>query len=59
MTTFFTIFFVLVLINAALLSFSIVTSGRKQNNFSKDKSEDSKDNVFPLDLSTSEYKKAI
>ncbi|WP_297762099.1 hypothetical protein [uncultured Muriicola sp.] len=59
MTTFFTIFFILVLVNAALLSFSIVSSGRKQNDFSKDKSQDSKDKVFPLDLSSSEYRKAI
>ncbi|NNJ89921.1 MAG: hypothetical protein HKP53_10990 [Eudoraea sp.] len=59
MTTFLTIFFVLVLINAALLSFSIVTNGRRQNNFSKDISLDSKDKVYPLDLSSSEYRKAI
>jgi hypothetical protein len=59
MTTFFTIFFVLVLVNAALLSFSIVTNGRRQNDFSKDKSQDSEDKVYPLDLSSSEYKKAI
>jgi hypothetical protein len=59
MTTFFTIFFILVLINAALLSFSIVTNGRRQNDFSKDNSQDSKDKVYPLDLSSSKYRKAI
>ncbi len=59
MTTFFTIFFVLVLINAALLSFSIVTNGQRQNDLSKDKSQDATDKVYPLDLSSSEFKKAI
>jgi hypothetical protein len=59
MTTFFTIFFVLVLVNAALLSFSLVTNGRRQNDFSKDESQDSKDKVYPIDLSSSEYRKAI
>jgi hypothetical protein len=59
MTTFFTIFFILVLVNAALLSFSIVTNGRRQDEFSKDKSQDSVDRIYPLDLSSSEYRKAI
>ncbi|MGB5376943.1 hypothetical protein [Muriicola sp.] len=59
MTTFFTIFFILVLVNAALLSFSIVTNGRRQDEFSKQEPQDSKDRIYPLDLSSSEYRKAI
>ncbi|MGB5647725.1 hypothetical protein [Muriicola sp.] len=59
MTTFFTIFFILVLVNAALLSFSIVTSGRRQDEVSKQEPQDSKDRIYPLDLSSSEYRKAI
>lgn len=59
MTTFFTIFLILVLINAALLSFSIATNGRKQKDFSKDISDVNEHKIYPLDLSSSDYRKAI
>jgi hypothetical protein len=59
MTTFFTIFFILVLLNAALLVFSISSSGRKSADLSKDVPEISENNIYPLDLSASDYRKAI
>jgi hypothetical protein len=59
MTTFFTIFFILVLVNAALLIFSIAQTGRKSENVSKDVSELPRNTVYPLDLSTPDYRKAI
>jgi len=59
MTTFFTIFFILVLVNAALLIFSIAQTGRKSDNVSNDVSELSQNTIYPLDLSTPDYRKAI
>jgi hypothetical protein len=59
MTTFFTIFFVLIVINAALLTFSVITNNRKQAEISGERSAATKEKVYPLDLSTSQYRKAI
>jgi len=59
MTTFFTIFFILVLVNAALLIFSIAQTGSKPNDVSKDVTELSQNTIYPLDLSTPDYRKAI
>jgi hypothetical protein len=59
MATFFIIFFALVLINTALLSFSLVANRRKQSDIGKESSGDSGVNVYPLDLSSSDYRNAI
>ncbi len=59
MTTFFTIFFILVIVNAALLIFSIAKTGSKSTDLSKDVSELSQNTIYPLDLSTTDYRKAI
>ncbi len=59
MTIFFTIFFVLILINAALLTFSILMNNRSQESTSRERSNAAGEKVYPLDLSSSEYRKAI
>ena len=58
MVIFFAIFFALIAVNASLLIFSALNAG---NRFSDRKeSEDSKAaKIYPLDIETSEYKKAI
>ncbi len=59
MTTFFVIFFVLILVNAALLfhsSFLTQGGGNKEANHI-DKQPDIK--VYPIDMIPSDYKKAI
>ncbi len=58
MTTFFTIFFILVAVNAGLLTFSLVMNKRRQSEVS-DKGSIAQEKVYPLDLSSSEYRKAI
>jgi len=59
MTTFFAIFFILVVVNAALLIFSIAHTGKKSNDVSKDVPALSQNTIYPLDLSTPDYRKAI
>ena len=59
MTTFFTIFFVLIIVNAALLTFSVVINNRSQDGTSRKRSNAAREKVYPLDLSSSEYRKAI
>jgi len=59
MTTFFTIFFVLVAVNAALLTFSLLTNKRNQADMASDRSGASNEKIYPLELSSSEYRKAI
>jgi hypothetical protein len=59
MITFFTIFFILVIVNAVLLIFSIAQTGTKSNDLSKDVSELSRNTIYPLDLSSPDYRKAI
>ncbi len=59
MTTFFTIFFVLVVVNAALITFSLLTNKRKQMEMQGDQSEATKEKVYSLDWTSSKYRKAI
>ncbi len=59
MVTFLAILFVLIVINAALFVFSTIGAGQKMTNLSKNISEPSTTEVYPLDLIASKYKKAI
>jgi hypothetical protein len=59
MTTFFTIFLLLVLVNVALLVFSIAASDRNSTKIPKDLSGAAQNKIYPLDLSSSDYQKAI
>jgi len=59
MTTFFTIFLLLVLVNVALLVFSIAASDSNSSKMSKDLSGTAQNKIYPLDLSSSDYRKAI
>ncbi|MBT8177956.1 MAG: hypothetical protein KJO94_07625 [Eudoraea sp.] len=58
MVIFFAIFFALIAVNASLLIFSAMNTGTKFSD--RKESEDAKAaKIYPLDLDTSEYKKAI
>ena len=58
MVIFFAIFFALIAVNASLLIFSAVNTGTKFSG--KKESDNSKAaKIYPLDLDTSKYKKAI
>ena len=58
MVIFFTIFFALIAINASLLIFSALNSNsRSTGDKAAQDSEATK--IYPLDLNTSKYKKAI
>jgi hypothetical protein len=59
MTTFFAIFFVLILLNAALLTFSVVMNKRNQAGISGEQTDSAQEKVYPLDLSSPDYRKAI
>jgi len=59
MTTFLTIFFVLILVNAALLFFSITSARQRVSKLRKSISEQSLTKIYPLDLNQTKYKKAI
>ncbi|WP_372973602.1 hypothetical protein [Muriicola sp.] len=59
MTTFFTIFFILVAVNAGLLSFSMLMNKKRQAEVSGESNDAAQEKVYPLDLSSSEYRKAI
>ena len=59
MITFFAIVLVLLLVNIALLLFSTTNSKLKINNLTKSISDKSSTKIYPLDLDTSKYKKAI
>lgn len=59
MTTFFTIFFVLILVNAALLAFSLFSNKRNQTEIQGGKTQAKEEIIYPLDWASSEYRKAI
>jgi len=59
MTTFLTIFFVLVLFNAALLFFSVTNARQRVTKLRKSISDQSLTKIYPLDLNPTKYKKAI
>ncbi|WP_297792320.1 hypothetical protein [uncultured Eudoraea sp.] len=59
MTTFLTIVLVLVLLNAALLIYSVTNAGKQVSKLRKNISEQSITKIYPLDLDSAKYKKAI
>ncbi len=59
MTTFLAIILGLLIINVALLVFSNSNSKVKVGKLTKSISEQQPTKIYPLDLSTSKYKKAI
>jgi hypothetical protein len=59
MTIFLTILFILILLNAALLFFSVSNAGQRVNKLKKSISEQSLSKIYPLDLNPTKYKKAI
>jgi hypothetical protein len=59
MTTFLTIFFVLVFFNAALLFFSVTNARQRVSKLRKSISDQSLTKIYPLDLNPTKYKKAI
>ena len=59
MLTFFAIILVLLVVNASLLFFSNSGSEEKAGNIADQKSNEKPSSIYPLDLDTSKYKKAI
>ena len=59
MTTFFAIFLVLLVINVALLIFSNSKLNLKISKFNRKITNQSPSKIYPLNLSSSKYKKAI
>lgn len=59
MVTFFVIFFVLILVNAALLFHSSLSSRSRATGRAKSVAEQPEIKIYPMDLRSSSYKKAI
>ncbi|MEE9364610.1 MAG: hypothetical protein V3U92_18580 [Cellulophaga sp.] len=59
MVTFFSILFVLISINAILFVFSVNRNNQKTGKSSQNNVAQSASQVFPIDLSPANYKKAI
>jgi hypothetical protein len=59
MITFFTIFFILILMNVVLLTFSALNASQKVARLSKRVTEHAATQIYPLELSDSKYKKAV
>ena len=59
MMTFLTIFLVLVGINIALVAVSLISVSQKSKQSSQELSNQHTSVIFPLDLLTSSYKKAV
>lgn len=59
MVTFFSIVFALVAINLALLLFSGIRSKQRMNKIKKEINSSAASKIYPLNLNTSKYKKAI
>lgn len=59
MMTFLTIFFVLIGINAVLLLFSLQKANNKTRNSSPSVSKLSNAVIYPIELLTQEFKKAV
>lgn len=59
MMTFLTIFFVLIGINALILFFSLQKANNKTRNTSPSVSKLSDAIIYPIDLLTQEFKKAV
>jgi hypothetical protein len=59
MTSFFSILFIVIGINAVLMIFSLSGSGQKAKKSSSQISDASASKIYPIDLISSEYKKAV
>lgn len=59
MVTFFVIFFVLILVNAALLFHSSLSTRNRAAGRAKSVTEQPEIKIYPIDLLPSNYKKAI
>lgn len=59
MVTFISILFILIAINATLLVFSVNGSGAKKTKEPSKNIAGSAAKIYPLDLTTSKYKKAV
>jgi len=58
MITFFTIFFIILVINIAMMLFSITSVGQKKKS-STDMTKTKTTEIFHIDLLSSKYKKAV
>jgi hypothetical protein len=58
MITFFTIFFIILGINVAMMLFSLNTVGQKKKS-ATDVIKSQTSEIFPIDLLSSKYKKAV
>ena len=59
MFTFFAIFFVLILVNVALLVSSLAYNNQKINKSEREKARQPLAKIYPFDLSSSKYEKAV
>jgi len=59
MVTFFSIFFILLVVNITLFAFSAKDSAAKSNSISGDIASKTDAKIYPMDILDSEYKKAI
>ncbi len=59
MVTFFVIFIVLIVLNAAMLITSSISARRAELRFSKNIPLENEIKIYPIDLLPSNYKKAI
>ena len=59
MVTFFTIFFILILVNVGLILHSIVSARPKRTSAAKPVTDQPEIKIYPLDLLSPGYKKAI
>lgn len=59
MTSFFTILFIILGVNAVLMIFSLSGTSQKTKKSSTSSSTSSPSKIYPIDLISSEYKKAV
>lgn len=59
MTSFFSILFIILGVNAVLMIFSLSGTGRKTKKTATGISDSSTSKIYPIDLISSKYKKAV
>jgi len=59
MMTFLTIFLVLIVVNLAMLAVSLLSVSQKSKTTSQKLADEHISTIYPLDLLTSSYKKAV
>ena len=59
MTTFFTILFILIGLNAMMMVFSLNTVGQDKKKPTNKTSHNGESKIYPIDILTSELKKAV